>query len=239
MYAAKERLQEPDRLEKDFVSTVSHELRTPLTSIRAFAEILLSEPDLDVEQRQHFLQIVVNESERLTHLTNDVLELARIESDRIDWNMQPTDLQQLIEDAISSVFQLFQERRIELLKDLPTEPVTANIDRDRILQVFINLLSNAAKFCEDQGQVKISLLQQHDELRICVANNGPGIEVQHHATLFDNFQQVSDQQQGKPKGTRLGLAVCKRIVEHHGGRIWLESEPGQGCRFIFTLKRSQ
>ncbi|MGI9284990.1 MAG: ATP-binding protein [Pseudomonadales bacterium] len=235
--SANERLQELDRLKDDFVSTVSHELRTPLTSIRAFSEILLSEPDLDLEQRQNFLQIVVNETERLTRLTNDVLDLAKIESGRMDWNMQQADMCQVIEDAISSVFQLYQERCIELHKDLPDEAAGVNIDRDRILQVIINLLSNAAKFCErDRGQVRISLTHEADELRVCVADNGPGIELQHHATLFDKFQQVSDQQQGKPKGSGLGLAICKLIVEHHGGRIWLESEPGQGSRFFFTLR---
>ncbi|MGI9293689.1 MAG: sensor histidine kinase, partial [Pseudomonadales bacterium] len=235
--AANERLQELDRLKDDFVSTVSHELRTPLTSIRAFSEILLSEPELELEQRQNFLQIVVNETERLTRLTNDVLDLAKIESGRMDWNMQPTDVRQVIKDAISSVFQLYEERGIGLQKDLCNESAEASIDRDRILQVIINLLSNAAKFCEqDQGQVRISLTNEGDELRICVADNGPGIELKHHATLFDKFQQVSDQQQGKPKGSGLGLAICKLIVEHHGGRIWLESEPGGGSRFFFALK---
>lgn len=235
--AANVRLQELDRMKDDFVSTVSHELRTPLTSIRAFSEILLSEPDIELEQREKFLHIVVNETERLTRLTNDVLDLAKIESGRMDWNMQPTDMHQLIEDAINSVFQLYQDRGIELHKDVLHESVTANIDRDRILQVIINLLSNAAKFCEqNEGQVTISLKEQHAELKICVTDNGPGVEPQHHATLFDKFQQVSDQQQGKPKGTGLGLAICKRIVEHHGGHIWLESEPGEGCRFFFTLQ---
>lgn len=235
--AANQRLQELDRLKDDFVSTVSHELRTPLTSIRAFSEILLSEPDLDLEQRQNFLQIVVSETERLTRLTNDVLDLAKIESGRMDWNMQQTDLRQVIEDAIHSVFQLCQERGIELHKALPTDPAVATIDRDRILQVIINLLSNAVKFCEHgQGDVRISLTREQQELRVCVADNGVGIEAKHHATLFEKFQQVSDQQQGKPKGSGLGLAICKLIVEHHGGRIWLASEPGRGSRFLFTLK---
>ncbi len=237
--AANERLQELDRLKDDFVSTVSHELRTPLTSIRAFSEILLGEPELDLAQRQNFLQIVVNETERLTRLTNDVLDLAKIESGRMDWNMQQVDVRQLIEDAVSSVFQLYQQRGVELRKDLPERPVAATIDRDRVLQVIINLLSNAAKFSEENhGKVSISLQHKHDEISICVTDNGPGIERQHHATLFDKFQQVSDQQQGKPKGTGLGLAICKRIVEHHGGRIWLKSEPGHGSRFFFTLKPS-
>ena len=123
LHAASARVRELEQLKDDFVSTVSHELRTPLTSIRAFAEILLSEPDLDLKQRQHFLQIVINESERLTRVTNGVLDLARIESGRVDWSMQPADLRQLIEDAVVSVVQRYQEHGIELHKDLPGEPV--------------------------------------------------------------------------------------------------------------------
>lgn len=235
--AANERLQELDRMKDDFVSTVSHELRTPLTSIRAFSEILLSEPEMDSEQRQRFLQIVINESERLTRLTNDVLDLAKIESGRMDWKMQPAVVQQIVEDASSSVFQIYQERGIKLHLDLPAKPAVANVDRDRILQVIINLLSNAVKFCEqDQGRVTISLSREQNGLRLCVADNGPGIEQKHQATLFDKFQQVSDQQQGKPKGSGLGLAICKLIVEHHGGQIWLDSAPGKGSRFYFTLQ---
>lgn len=238
--AANKRLQELDRLKDEFVSTVSHELRTPLTSIRAFSEILLSEPDLAIDERQKFLRIVVNETERLTRLINDVLDMAKIESGHMDWNMEHLDVRDVIEDSLSSVYHLYQERRIELNKELGANPTLASIDRDRILQVMINFLSNAAKFCtEGEGLVTVFLTSTSDELTVCVEDNGPGIERQFQANLFDKFQQVSDQQKGKPKGSGLGLAICRLIIEHHGGRIWLTSEPDVGSRFLFTLPLSR
>lgn len=236
--AANEQLKELDRLKDEFVSTVSHELRTPLTSIRAFSEILLSDPNLEVEEREKFLQIIVKESERLTRLINDVLDMAKVESGHTDWNMEYTDASQLVDDATNSVYQLFKERRIKLSAQKPDDQVMTMLDKDRILQVMINMLSNAAKFTEpDEGHVEISLSVNHTaaELVISVADNGPGIAPENQTRVFDKFQQVSDQQKGKPKGTGLGLAISKSIVEHHGGRIWLESELDVGSNFFFSL----
>jgi len=234
--AANERLKELDRLKDDFVSTVSHELRTPLTSIRAFSEILLSEPDLAGEQRQEFLQIVVDETQRLSRLINDVLDLAKIDADKVQWKMSTHDLKAVINDATKAVYQLYQERDIGLSLALPEGPAEAIFDRDRVQQVIINLLSNAAKFCpEHDGQVHIGLTHDDAALTLCVDDNGPGIAAEFHERLFDKFQQVEDEQQGKPKGSGLGLAICKAIVEHHGGRIWLDSAPGQGSRFYVGL----
>ena len=236
--AANDQLKELDRLKDEFVSTVSHELRTPLTSIRAFSEILLSDPNLEAEEREKFLQIIVKESERLTRLINDVLDMAKVESGHTDWNMEYTDAAQLVDDATNSVYQLFKERRIKLKSSKPNEPVMTVLDKDRILQVMINMLSNSAKFTEpDEGQVEISLTVNHTaaELVISVSDNGPGIAPENQSRVFDKFQQVSDQQKGKPKGTGLGLAISKSIVEHHNGRIWVESEINVGSNFHFSL----
>ena len=235
---ANEQLQELDRLKDEFVSTVSHELRTPLTSIRAFSEILLSDPNLTVEDREKFLQIIVKESERLTRLINDVLDMAKVESGHTEWNMEYVDVCQLIEDAKNTVYQLFQDRHIKLDIKKPKQPMHTLLDKDRILQVVINMLSNAAKFTEpDQGKVVVSLTINHaaQELVISVADNGPGIAPENQSRVFDKFQQVSDQQKGKPKGTGLGLAISKSIVEHHNGRIWLESQLQKGSKFFFSL----
>nr|WP_242521505.1 sensor histidine kinase [Motiliproteus sp. SC1-56] len=238
--AANERLQQLDRLKDDFVSTVSHELRTPLTSIRAFSEILLSEPDLEMDKRQEFLQIIVDESQRLTRLINDVLDLAKLDADNFQWTLADTDLKQLVHDATKAVYQLYQERGIRLRTEFPDARVMAKMDRDRILQVVINLLSNAAKFCpENRGRVKVSLRADAHWVTVCVDDNGPGIPASFHDRLFDKFQQVEDEQQGKPKGSGLGLAICKGIIEHHGGRIWVDSAPGAGSRFYFSLPRRQ
>jgi signal transduction histidine kinase len=234
--AVNERLKELDRLKDEFLSMVSHELRTPLTSIRAFSEILLSEPDLPTQERQKFLGIVVKETERLTRLINHVLDLAKIESGRVEWHMEPLDLCDSVEDALNAVSQLFNEKKIELTSRLPAKPVMVSGDRDRLIQVIINLLSNAAKFCDSEaGSVVLNLNNADAIVELEVVDNGPGIAKQHLDNLFDKFYQVKDQQGGKPKGTGLGLAISRLIIEHHGGRIWVESTLGQGSKFRFTL----
>ncbi len=236
--AANERLRELDRLKDDFVSTVSHELRTPLTSIRAFSEILLHDPDLPRGERQNFLEIVVSETERLTRLINEVLDLAKIEAGRMDWHMERIDMRPIIEDAIAAVSQLLHERKITLTPVLPAAPALINGDRDRMMQVVINLLSNAGKFCErEAGRVRVELSFTDDELRVAVADNGPGIPAAEAPHIFDKFHQVTDSQKGKPKGTGLGLAITRLIVEHHGGRIWVDDTSSKGTCFVFTVPR--
>jgi len=236
--AANERLQELDRLKDDFVSTVSHELRTPLTSIRAFSEILLNDPDVPRQERQNFLDIIVKESERLTRLINEVLDLAKIEAGRMEWRMEPIDMRQLIEDATASVSQLFNEKKVALTTDLPPGPTMVNADRDRMMQVVINLLSNAAKFSEPKkGRVEVKLSAKADALRVAVVDNGPGIPADEATHVFEKFHQVTDQQKGKPKGTGLGLAITRLIVEHHGGHIWVEDTSAKGTCFMFTVPR--
>ncbi len=235
---ANERLKELDLLKDEFVATVSHELRTPLTSIRAFSEILLNTPEMEVEQRQAFLEIVVKEAERLTRLINEVLDLAKIESGRMEWHITENDIVSLIKDACNAVSQLFRERNIVLEQQLPSSPVLANVDPDRFIQVIINLLSNACKFSEpEQGIVKVKLFIQTTDLWIEIQDNGSGIPSDKLESVFDKFYQVEDQQTGKPKGTGLGLPICQAIIEHHGGKIWVESELGQGAVFILTLPK--
>ncbi|MDH3672288.1 MAG: sensor histidine kinase [Gammaproteobacteria bacterium] len=238
--AANKRLQELDRMKDEFVSTVSHELRTPLTSIRAFSEILRSDPDLPKHKRQEFLEIVVKETERLTRLINQVLDLAKIEARHVEWHMEDVDLRQIIEDAVAAVSQLFNERKVALKSQLPPVAAIVNADRDRMIQVVINLLSNAAKFCEPKlGRVEVSLVANQDKLRVAVVDNGPGIPSDQAKHIFEKFHQVADQQMSKPRGTGLGLAITKLIVEHHGGKIWVESTLGQGSKFLFLLPALQ
>jgi len=233
---ANHRLRELDRLKDEFISTVTHELRTPLTSIRAFSEILLANPDMDVEQHSKFLSIIVKESERLTRLINQVLDMAKMDSGRTEWSAENLDLRALIQDAISSTGQLFRDKVVALREILGDQPVPIVGDHDRLTQVVINLLSNAVKFCPEQtGEVIIRLRRVADRWRIEVIDNGPGIAHDQHKLIFEKFHQVNDSLAGKPKGTGLGLPISQKIVEHHGGRIWVESEIGQGATFIVEL----
>ncbi len=233
------RLRELDRLKDEFISTVTHELRTPLTSIRAFSEILLANPSMDVAQCSKFLGIIVKESERLTRLINQVLDMAKIDSDRIEWCSDSLDLRALIEDAISSTSQLFRDKAVVLRDELGDQPVMMVGDHDRLTQVIINLLSNAVKFCPElDGEVIIRLRSLTERWHIEVADNGPGIARDQHKLIFEKFHQVNNARAGKPKGTGLGLAISQKIVEHHNGRIWVESDLGRGATFIVELPRT-
>ena len=234
--AANERLQELDRLKDDFMSTVTHELRTPLTSIRAFSEILLEGPHIQEGQRTLFLSIIVKETERLTRLINQMLDMAKIESGQAEWLASEFDLREVIGEAAEATSQLFSEARVLLRLDLTTSPLQVRADRDRLMQVLINLLSNAVKFCEPgHGQVEVRLAESGGRARVDVSDNGPGIPPHQHETIFEKFRQGGDSASGKPRGTGLGLPISRRIVEHFGGRLWVESEPGHGATFSFVL----
>jgi Na+/proline symporter/nitrogen-specific signal transduction histidine kinase len=233
---ANERLKELDRLKDDFVSTVSHELRTPLTSIRAFTEILLEDPEIELEQRKKFLGIITKESERLTRLINQVLDVSRIESGKADWQAASVDMREVISDTVTAMSQVFQERHVEVNVKTPDRVSVVSADVDRIIQVMLNLLSNAVKFCEPgKGRIEIALSERSGDLRVDVRDNGPGIDAEDQEVIFDKFRQVGDTLTDKPHGSGLGLHISRKIVEHFGGRLWVESSRGRGACFSFTL----
>jgi len=234
--AANRQLQELDRLKDDFISTVTHELRTPLTSIRAMAEILQSRPNLDAERRAHFVSVIVKESERLTRLINQVLELAKLESGLAEWHSGEIDLRALIEDAAASTAALFRERGVRLQLQLPESVPPLRSDGDRVTQVLWNLLSNAAKYSPaDTGEVTVMLRARPDALQVDVADNGDGIDPAHHREIFEKFRQIGDTLTYKPQGSGLGLSISREIIQRLGGRMWVDSSVGRGATFSFTL----
>jgi len=234
--AANERLQELDRLKDDFISTVTHELRTPLTSIRAFSEILYDNPALEPARRRHFLEIILKESERLTRLINQVLDLAKLEAGAADWNADEVDLHELIQEALTATSQLSSDKGIRIDVDAPDPVPPIVVDRDRIMQVLLNLISNAIKFCDSEyGAIKIALTTTGEALQVSVQDNGPGLSPQEQRVIFDKFRQVHDHMSGKPQGTGLGLPISKQIISYYGGKLWVDSQPGQGATFSFTL----
>lgn len=234
--AANERLQELDRLKNDFVSTVTHELRTPLTSIRAISEILHDNPHMPEAKRITFLSIIIKESERLTRLINQVLDLSKIESGKAEWYVSDVDMSLIIEESLLATQQLFEERNISLLLDVdPALPPVA-ADQDRLIQVMLNLLSNAAKFCQKEaGKVQVQAHCVGNEVQIDVIDNGPGIHSHHQQLIFEKFRQVGDTLTDKPQGTGLGLPISKEIITRLGGRLWVHSMLGAGATFSFTL----
>ncbi|HET7788528.1 MAG TPA: sensor histidine kinase, partial [Myxococcales bacterium] len=233
--AANLRLQELDHLKDDFMSTVTHELRTPLTSIRAFSEILLDDPEIHLPERKRFLAIIVKETERLTRLINQVLDLAKIEAGSAEWHTTELDVNEVVRESVETTSQLFREREVELVTSGEGALPRVMADRDRLVQVLINLLSNAVKVCKPgAGRVEVRLSRQKGFLRVDVQDNGPGIGRADHEVVFEKFRQVGDTLQGKA-GTGLGLPISRRIVEHFGGRLWVESELGKGATFSFVL----
>ncbi|HEY9549660.1 MAG TPA: ATP-binding protein, partial [Kiloniellaceae bacterium] len=233
---ANARLQELDRMKDEFLSTVSHELRTPLTSIRSFSEILFDNPDIGLAERRKFLTVIVKESERLTRLINQILDLAKMEAGSIDWEMQHLDPRAVIEEALTVTSTLFSEKSARLAVEIGGDLPMVYADRDRLIQVLVNLLSNAAKFCDERaGHVIVTAEARPEGLQISIADNGRGVPPENRELIFEKFQQASTNLTDKPRGTGLGLTISRQIIGHFGGRIWVEPAAGGGARFCVEV----
>ena len=241
--------EEADAAKSSFLSTVSHELRTPLTSVLGFAKIirrrleerlfpLIPEDDRRVQQTKHQvlenLGVVVSEGERLTKLIDDVLDLAKIEAGKFTWNIASVSIAEVIDRAVSATASLFEAKKLQLIRDVEPDLPNINGDQDRLIQVVINLISNAVKFT-DAGSIVCSAHQDEGKVVVSVKDSGIGIAPADQPKVFERFKQVGDTLTDKPKGTGLGLPICKEIVEYHGGTIWVDSAPGHGSTFSFTL----
>ena len=234
--SANERLQELDRIKNEFISTVTHELRTPLTAVRSISEILHANPQLPEDQNRHMTGIIIKESERLTRLINQVLDFQRLQTGKMTWQTQPVDLDEICREALTAVRPLIAEKHIDLSLDLPHQVPPVRGDKDRLVQAVLNLLSNAVKFCGGTGgRIEFRLVVHSYHLQVEVSDNGPGIHPEDLKIIFEEFRQARNMSRGRPSGSGLGLAITRRIIEHHGGRIWAESVPGRGSVFAFTL----
>ncbi len=232
---------ELNRMKEDFLSSVSHELRTPLTSIRSYSEILLHMAPEDEDTRVEFLGVVISECERLARLVDDILDLARIEAGEMVLRTDALDSKVMLR-GVGRVFQpLLQEKgaKMELRIEESLAPIHA--DRDRLHQVLTNLIGNAVKFLPSEGGlVRVSAREDKDSVLFCIEDNGPGIPESEWELVFEKFKQVGDTLTEKPKGTGLGLPICREIITQHGGRIWCErSEDLGGACFFFELSKSK
>ena len=190
---ANEQLQSLDHLKDDFMSSVTHELRTPLTSIRALSELMLDTPDMEAGQREEFLAIVVSESERLSRLVNQVLDMAKIESGHAEWHNTDVDMRTLVANAVRAASELFREHGTVVEVSLPDQLPLIRADPDRLTQVMLNLLSNAAKFVPAEGgRVEVVLRTDAGGLIVSVRDNGTGVPVAEQATVFEKFRQGGD-----------------------------------------------
>jgi two-component system phosphate regulon sensor histidine kinase PhoR len=229
-----------DRIKSDFVSTVSHELRTPLTSIKGFVRTLLDDPEeayFDTAMRMEFYGIIDTECDRLVRLINDLLSVSRIERGLpLTMNYTDTDACALVEKCVA--FQRSYSERHSLSVRLPEDALPAIVaDKDKLDQVLTNLISNAIKYSPDGGLITVSVVDEGMQLRFAIADQGLGIAPEHMAKLFQRFYRIHGGDTQRVGGTGLGLFLTKTLVEAHGGAIWVESTPGVGSTFFFTIPK--
>ncbi len=247
--------KEIERMKDEFISTVSHELRTPLTSIIGFTRVIRKKleeqifprlidrdarTDRTVAQVSESIEVIIAEGERLTDLINDVLDLAKMEAGKIEWRYEPATVGDLIDRATAAISPLYEQKGLALRREIPADLPVITCDPDRIIQVVINLLSNALKFT-DSGTVTIRAgvsgpgRLAGEGLRVTVIDTGIGIAEEDRSRVFEKFKQVGDTLTDRPKGTGLGLPICRQIVEYHGGVIWAEQGVEGGSIFAFEL----
>ncbi|MFL5379173.1 MAG: ATP-binding protein [Myxococcales bacterium] len=224
---------EVDRMKSEFISTVSHELRTPLTSIKGSMALVLDGSSLDEETRE-LVEVTKRNADRLVRLVNDILDVSKIEAGRLELDPAPTDVAALCAEAVQGIDGFAKKVGVTVKSALADGLPPVRADRDRIVQVLTNLLSNALKFSPKAGSVDLLVEQKGNVVRFEVRDRGPGIPEDFRAKLFTRFAQ-SDRARREQEGTGLGLAICRALVLAHGGEIGVESEPGKGATFFFTL----
>ena len=228
-------LEAVSRHKSEFLASMSHELRTPLNAIIGFSQVLREEMFGSVNVKQaEYLDDIVSSGHYLLSLINDVLDLSKVEAGQVELEVEPFSVREALERGVVMVRERATEDGVEVALEADPDVDVVEGDERRIKQVIFNLLSNAVKFTPPGGAVDVSAARVNGEVRIAVADTGPGIALEDHERIFEEFQQT-EAGLGQQEGTGLGLALSKRFVELHGGRIWLESEPGNGSTFVFTL----
>jgi signal transduction histidine kinase len=231
-------IEAANRHKSEFLANMSHELRTPLNAIIGFSEVLI-DPSLSVteDERSQFLTDVLASGKHLLNLINEVLDLAKVESGKMELQIEPALLQDVIEAVSNTMRSLAAKKSIDLRADCDERLGPFPMDGARVKQVLLNLVGNAIKFTPQAGQVWVRAGTEDGIVRVEVGDTGPGIPAEDHERIFLEFQQAGSDA-GKPQGTGLGLALAKKFVEMHGGKLWVESEVGKGSRFFFTLPTS-
>jgi PAS domain S-box-containing protein len=225
-----------NRMNSEFMATMSHELRTPLHTIVGFSELLAEQVKgpLNTDQKR-FVDHIHRDAQHLLALINEILDLSKVEAGKLLLNREVLELGLVIDDALSSFRPQFASKSMEVSVHIP-RPVNVEGDRIRTQQIVANLLSNALKFTAAGGRICVDVDPAADGFaRVSVSDTGIGIPLAQHEAIFDRFHQIEPAMSGIREGTGLGLAITKRLVQAQGGRIWLESEPGRGSRFTFTL----
>ncbi len=229
-------LYELNRMKSEFVSNISHELRTPLASIIGFSETIASDPEMPLEMRLEFNDVILNEGKRLAKLINDVLDLSRLESGKIELNKSEFDIVELLKGVIDANMKNMNAKQISFSPELPEEPVILNADRERISQVINGLLNNAVKFTGENGRITLSAQSLYKEFEITISDTGVGIPKDDLPYIFQKFYRVSRPGSEIP-GTGLGLVFVKQIVDLHRGFIEVQSEINEGTTVILKFPK--
>ncbi len=232
------REHELDRMKADFISTVSHEIRTPLACIMSSAKILNRNGETRPEVTPKFSNIIIDEGKRLTRLINDLLDLSKMDSNSVEWNFADEQAAGLVEPIIAAFQAQAAEREIEIGSNVGRDVPPVYVDRDKAIQVLTNLVSNAVKFSDPGGKVTVSAHRSSGQTGfVCfsVKDSGVGIAKKDQSVIFERFKQIGDVQTDRPQGTGLGLPICAEIVQFFGGKLWVESEEGEGSTFTFTV----
>ena len=225
-----------DQAKSEFLSIAAHELRTPMTSIKGSLDLLLGGFAGEInEEVRELLLIGQNGCERLIRLINDILDLSKIEAGRMQLCLQTMSLFDAAQRSVRTIRNYADSFRVKLVIDCPSRMSSIIGDRDRIDQVITNLLGNAVRFSPPESKVTVALRQIGDMVECRVIDQGPGIPPDQSERIFGRFQQVEERGRGKKRGTGLGLAIARALVQEHGGKIWVESQPGAGSRFIFRI----
>ena len=232
---ANEELISKDKQKDEFLDTVAHELKTPITGIRAATELLMDEDDMPKKTKDQFLKNILQDSDRLGRLIHNILDFEKLETGRLNLDLQYQNIQKTITKSIESISQIAAKNEVKIINK-NVHAFKMKYDEDRILQVFTNLLSNAIKFCPSKtGKVEIDYRLGNGLVEISVSDNGKGIPEEDHDYIFDKFYQSKDQNTRKPQGSGLGLAITKQLVEKHDGKIWAKKGIKDGAMLVFTI----
>ena len=229
-----EELEKYETTRESFVGNVSHELRSPLTSISGFVEGML-DGTIEEEDKPKYLSIVLSETKRMNALINDLLDLAKFESGQFPMNFTCWDINELLRKCFISFITKIEEKQLDVSINIPDEKQTVYADKDRITQVITNLIDNAMKFCDQKGELKIWTNKTKDGVQISISNTGSIIPEEDIPFVFDRFFKVDKSHNRKAQGTGIGLSIVRTIIQQHGQKIWVNSKPGTGTVFTFTL----
>ena len=228
-------VERADRLKSEFLASMSHELRTPLHTIIGFSELLAEQLQGPLNEKQlRFINHIHRDSLHLLELINDILDLSKVESGRLELRSEAFHFGDVVKESLASVRALAKAKSIGIESSVEV-PEAVEADRLRVKQILVNLLSNAVKFTPDGGRVRVQAASDGEFVAVSVIDNGVGIPKEEQEAVFDKFHQVGNTTKGVREGTGLGLAITRTLVERHGGSIELNSEPGRGTRFTFTL----